>query len=135
MLLLFRLVRSTRPSPAAYNERRNEILERLYDWEMAARLSFGPTSDNTEPHVHVEPALDSEFTNLHPEQWLLAADRRLRSFEAAASENGTSQWGNWGRFYTAEAVQAASKALEPPATRNSAADIEEVPWDDSEPPF
>jgi len=138
MLLLFRLVRSTRPSPAAYNERREEILGQLYAWEMAARLVWGPTSDNSEPHVHVDPKLENELTGLaRPEKWVLAADRRLRNFEEAASEDHdrASQWGDWGRFYTSDAVTAAHKALEPSATENNAADIEEIPWDDGEPPF
>ena len=138
MLLLFRLVRSTRPSPAAYNERREEILRQLYAWEMAARLVWGPTSYNPEPHIHVDPELENELAGLaRPEKWVIAADRRLRSFEVVAREDSdrAAEWGNWGRFYTHDAVEAAKKALEPPATESSPADIEEVPWDDGEPPF
>ena len=118
MLLLFRLVRSTRPSPAAYNERREQILRELYAWEMAARLSFGPTRENPEPHVHVDPELDSELIHLNREQWLIAADRRLRDFEVAAGDPGTSQWGN-GDAFTGEAVTALGKFCSPPRLKTA----------------
>jgi DNA-binding transcriptional MerR regulator len=136
MLLLFRLVRSTRPSPAVYMERCDEIIRQLHGWERAARLGWGPTSDNPEPHIHFDPKLDDERDDLaHPEEWLLAADKRLRSFELAASEHEAAQWGNWGRFYTTDAVAAAHEAMNPPSAQTSPTTMDEVPWDDDEPPF
>jgi DNA-binding transcriptional MerR regulator len=134
-LLLFRLVRSTRPSPTAYAERRDEILQSLYAWEMAARLSWGPTSGNPQPHVHVDPELYNEFTGLEkPEEWLLLADRRLQHFEIAANLDGANS-GNWGRFFSSDAVQGAHHSQKPALTQGVTGSIGDVPWDDGEPPF
>jgi DNA-binding transcriptional MerR regulator len=134
-LLLFRLVRSTRPSPTAYAERRDEILQSMYVWEMAARLSWGPTSGNPQPHVHVDPELYNELTGLEqPEEWLILADRRLQPFVSADNSDGVADSGNWGRFFTSDAVQGALHSQEPTNQRNGVR-VNEVPWDESEPPF
>jgi DNA-binding transcriptional MerR regulator len=139
VLLLFRLVRSTRPSPAAYKERRDEVLGHIHTWEMVARLGFGPTTDNSSPHIHVDPKLDQEFIKLGgAEKWLIAADKRLKPFEMADSNIELGNWGNsgnWGRFYSAEAIGAANEAVKQDSAQNGANTFDEIPWDDGEPPF
>jgi DNA-binding transcriptional MerR regulator len=140
-LLLFRAIRSNRRTPAAYSERRDEIFRSMHQWDISARLMWGPEPGEPEPHVYLDPKLDelpklmSETAPLaNPPKWLIVAHGLLKKFEQAArelNEAPNSWYGEWGRFYSPEAVEAAEEAAKPA----SPSSIEEVPWDDGEPPF
>jgi DNA-binding transcriptional MerR regulator len=143
-LILFRTIRTNRQTPAAYKERRDEIFRSLHSQDVSARLTWGQEPGEPQPHVHLDPSLDeaptlySEPPQLDdPAKWLIGAHQGLQKFEQAAEELNLppkTWFGEWGRFYSSEAVEAATEAIKSPPS-SSAGSIEEVPWDDGEPPF
>jgi DNA-binding transcriptional MerR regulator len=127
-VLLFRLLRSRLRSPGAYKERRDQIFQELRGLESAARLTYVAAQGKSEAYFELQPELEDDPAILkHSKEWLKSANSRLSEFKRAADDIQAyeSRGGEWGRFYSTEAIDTA----------NEKRSLEEIPWDEGEPPF